>query len=108
GCQSPSGRCPGHTCRSSSIAVEPCIDHYASRVRRRPRHHQPSSGRLNVTRHFLCLSDLGSNGIIRLLDSADHYRATRSKTMERPLSGKTVALVFDKASTRTRVALEIN
>ena len=58
-------------------------------------------------RHFLCLSDLGPEGLLSLLDEADRYRAERSRTSSRPLVGKAVALVFDKASTRTRLSLEV-
>jgi ornithine carbamoyltransferase len=57
--------------------------------------------------HLLTLSDLGPKGIIALLDSADRFKAERATTSHRPLAGKSVALVFEKASTRTRVSLEI-
>ncbi len=58
--------------------------------------------------HLLSLSDLGRDGILQLLDSADQFRSERgSPTAPRPLAQKSVALVFEKASTRTRVSLEI-
>jgi ornithine carbamoyltransferase len=61
-----------------------------------------------MSRHLLCLSDLGSEGLIRLLDSADRHKADRgTASASRPLAGKSVALVFEKASTRTRLSLEI-
>jgi ornithine carbamoyltransferase len=60
-----------------------------------------------VIRHFLCLSDLGEAGLVRLLDQADRYRDTRASGHAKPLAGKAVALVFDKASTRTRLSLEV-
>lgn len=61
-----------------------------------------------MARHLLCLSDLGRDGLIRLLDSADRYERTRgSPEAPRPLAGKSVALVFEKASTRTRLSLEV-
>jgi ornithine carbamoyltransferase len=61
-----------------------------------------------VTRHFIELSDLGSDGLLRLLDSADRFRTQRG-TLEaqKPLLGKSVALIFEKASTRTRLSLEV-
>lgn len=59
-----------------------------------------------MTRHFVQLSDLGSDGLLRVLDRADHFLETRGNG-ERPLVGKTVALLFDKASTRTRLSLEV-
>jgi ornithine carbamoyltransferase len=59
-------------------------------------------------RHLLELSDLGAEGLIRLLDAADRFKADRgSGRAPRPLEGKSVALVFEKASTRTRISLEV-
>lgn len=60
-----------------------------------------------MTRHFLNLSDLGRDRLLGTLDTADRLKAERGKTGERPLAGKSVALVFEKASTRTRLSLEI-
>lgn len=60
-----------------------------------------------MTRHFLCLSDLGKDGLLKVLDSADKYLEHRDTSTERPLANKTIALVFDKASTRTRLSLEV-
>jgi ornithine carbamoyltransferase len=61
-----------------------------------------------MTRHLLRLSDLGRDGLVRILDSADRFQATRgSPEARRPLAGKSVALVFEKASTRTRLSLEV-
>ncbi len=62
----------------------------------------------NVTRHFIELSDLGRDGLVRLLDAADRWQDTRGNTgVPRPLLGKSVALIFEKASTRTRISLEV-
>jgi ornithine carbamoyltransferase len=59
-------------------------------------------------RHLLSLSDAGREGLIGLLDSADRFQALRgSGGHGRPLEGKSVALVFEKASTRTRISLEV-
>ena len=61
-----------------------------------------------MTRHFTELSDLGPDGLVRLLDAADRWKETRgASTARRPLAGKSVALIFDKASTRTRLSLEV-
>ncbi len=59
-------------------------------------------------RHLLSLCDLGREGLIRLLDAADRFKNAR-KLPDRPspLLGKSVALVFEKASTRTRLSLEV-
>jgi ornithine carbamoyltransferase len=55
-------------------------------------------------RHFRCLSDLES--LTSLLDRADHHKDRRGST-KRTLEGKSIALVFEKASTRTRISLEV-
>jgi ornithine carbamoyltransferase len=60
-------------------------------------------------RHLLELSDLGAQGLLALLDAADRFKAGRgSAHAPRPLDGKSVALVFEKASTRTRISLEVS
>ena len=59
-------------------------------------------------RNLLSLSDLGKDGLTRLLDSADTFKNTRHLAQQRrPLAGRSVALVFEKASTRTRISLEV-
>lgn len=59
-------------------------------------------------RDFLCLSDLGEYGIERILDdSARFHRLRHLPEHPRPLAGRSAALLFDKASTRTRVSLEV-
>jgi ornithine carbamoyltransferase len=60
-----------------------------------------------VTRHLISLSDLGRDGLVGVLDAADRWRDQRGTTAARPLAGKSVALVFEKASTRTHVSLEV-
>lgn len=62
-----------------------------------------------MTKHFISLSDLGlDGGILRALDAADRFLEQRGTSEHpRPLQGKSVALVFQKASTRTRLSLEI-
>lgn len=61
-----------------------------------------------MIRHFSCLSDLGPEGLVRVLDASDREKEQRSSSSApKPLAGKAVALVFEKASTRTRISLEV-
>ncbi len=61
-----------------------------------------------MTRHLLNLSDLGSVGLSAILDAADRWQKGRAQPDEvQPLRGKSVALLFEKASTRTRMSLEV-
>ncbi len=60
-----------------------------------------------MIRHFLCLSDLGRETLLRIIDRADQFCQVRGRDSARPLQGRCVALLFDKASTRTRLSLEI-
>jgi ornithine carbamoyltransferase len=61
-----------------------------------------------MKRDFLALSDLGPGGIEPLLDKAKHFAdARRTPAHPRPMAGRSAALVFEKASTRTRVSLEV-
>ncbi|HEY6722566.1 MAG TPA: ornithine carbamoyltransferase [Polyangiaceae bacterium] len=60
-----------------------------------------------MIRHFLCLSDLGSQQLLAVLDDADRFLERRNQGAGHPLRNKAVALVFDKASTRTRLSLEV-
>ncbi|MFZ6761830.1 ornithine carbamoyltransferase [Pseudoroseomonas sp. WGS1072] len=56
-------------------------------------------------RHFLELSDFEAPTLRRMLDLAAASKAGRRD--DRPLAGKTVALIFEKPSTRTRVSFEV-
>jgi len=59
-------------------------------------------------RHFRTLEDLSKDELIALLDRADALKAARGKADHpRPLEGKTVAIVLEKASTRTRLSFEV-
>lgn len=57
--------------------------------------------------NLISISDLGKADIIRLLDRADAFKAERYKTRTSPLRGKSLAMIFEKPSTRTRVSLEV-
>jgi ornithine carbamoyltransferase len=56
-------------------------------------------------RHFLELMDFEPATLRRMLDLAT--QAKRGAVAGRPLAGKTVALIFEKPSTRTRVSFEV-
>jgi ornithine carbamoyltransferase len=61
-------------------------------------------------RHFLELSDFDTPTLRRMLDlAADTKRGAWSGKdgADKPLAGKTVALIFEKPSTRTRVSFEV-
>ena len=61
-----------------------------------------------MTRHFLTLLDLSSDELLAVLDRAAEFKRLRgSPTHPRPLAGKSVAVIFEKASTRTRVSFEV-
>ncbi len=59
-------------------------------------------------RHFRTLLDLDADGLRGLLDRADELKRLRGTADHpRPLTGKTVAIVLEKASTRTRLSFEV-
>ncbi len=58
-----------------------------------------------VTRHFLTGEELTGEELSSLLDRADFLKADRSASAQ--LAGRSVALVFDKPSTRTRISFEV-
>ena len=57
-------------------------------------------------RHFLDIRDIDTATLRQMLDVASNYKAAPGPT-SRPLAGKTVALIFEKPSTRTRVSFEV-
>ena len=58
-------------------------------------------------RHFLTLLDLTSEEIVALIDRATELKARlRDGVIDEPLKNRTLALVFEKSSTRTRVSFE--
>src|SRR5438876_11410419 len=57
-------------------------------------------------RDYLSVDDLGPAELLHLLDIADELKADRTLQQD-ALAGMTVALLFEKASTRTRVSFEV-
>lgn len=63
-----------------------------------------------TTRHFLDLSDFSGEQIRHVLNVGSAIKAKRRKgerSIDRPLEGKVLAMVFDKPSTRTRVSFDV-
>ena len=59
-------------------------------------------------RHFLSLLDFTTDELMQLLSRAGELKALRgTPSHPRPLDGKSVAVIFEKASTRTRVSFEV-
>ncbi|MCJ2057891.1 ornithine carbamoyltransferase [Methylobacterium sp. J-048] len=61
-------------------------------------------------RHFLDLKDFSGVELRGVLDASAALKARRRKgerAAERPLVGKTLAMVFDRPSTRTRVSFDV-
>jgi ornithine carbamoyltransferase len=66
-----------------------------------------------MTRHFLNLSDAGGDAIAAIIADAIHRKAARAglpkgtPDKDAPLAGRTLAMVFEKNSTRTRVSFDM-
>ena len=64
-------------------------------------------------RHFLDLSDAGTDAIAAMIDDAQQRKAARAgwpkgrPDADAPLAGHVLAMVFEKSSTRTRVSFDI-
>jgi ornithine carbamoyltransferase len=65
---------------------------------------------LTSVRHFLDLSQVSAAELRRVLQDAAAIKAQRVKgkiSPYKPLAGKTLAMIFDKPSTRTRVSFDL-
>jgi len=60
-------------------------------------------------RHFLDIRDFDSKTLQTMLDNARQMKlaAKSGQIAERPLVGKSIAMIFEKPSTRTRVSFEV-
>ncbi|MEL7446401.1 MAG: ornithine carbamoyltransferase, partial [Pseudomonadota bacterium] len=65
------------------------------------------------SRHFLDLSDAGTDGVAAMINDAIDRKAARGDwpkghaDVDQPLAGRVLAMVFEKNSTRTRVSFDI-
>jgi len=61
-----------------------------------------------MVRHFLDIADLDSRTLRSILDDGARLKASRKRPdAPKPFAGKSLALIFDKPSTRTRVSFDI-
>jgi ornithine carbamoyltransferase len=61
-----------------------------------------------MVRHFLDIADLDQATLRSILENAKKLKAARrAGASARPLAGKTLAMIFEKPSTRTRVSFEV-
>ena len=59
-------------------------------------------------KHLLKMLDLSSEEIVEILNLADQLKYEQKHGIEHKLlAGKSVGLIFEKASTRTRVSFEV-
>ena len=59
-------------------------------------------------KHLLKMLDLTKDEIIELLNLADQLKYEKENNIPHPhLAGKTLAMIFEKSSTRTRVSFEV-
>ena len=58
-------------------------------------------------KHLLSLQSLSAKDMRRILDLAGKLKQTRKDRTYRPLDGQSWAMIFTKASTRTRVSFEV-
>jgi len=60
---------------------------------------------MSAIRHFLAISDFTKSELLALFDLAAKMK--RGEYAEKPLTGKTLRMIFAKSSTRTRVSFEV-
>ena len=66
-----------------------------------------------MTRHFIDLADAGKAGLAAMLDAASARKQARrhlpkgTADVDAPLAGHTLAMIFEKNSTRTRVSFDM-
>jgi ornithine carbamoyltransferase len=71
-----------------------------------PRAGKETGGAPAAPRHFLDIRDHDTATLRQMLDVAAGFKRAHGVS-SRPLAGKTIALIFEKPSTRTRVSFEV-
>src|SRR5207248_5777090 len=63
----------------------------------------------NGVRHFLDLTQIPKAELRRMIETSRAMKAARQRNdaLARPLAGRTLAMIFDKPSTRTRVSFDV-
>ena len=61
---------------------------------------------MSTVRHFLDLIDVPAMDLRKMIDLARTMKAKGPRT-DRALAGKTLAMIFERPSTRTRVSFEV-
>ena len=59
------------------------------------------------SKHFLTGTELSQQELMSLIETADAMKKNRGSKTSMPLKGKTVALIFEKPSLRTRVSFTV-
>jgi ornithine carbamoyltransferase len=63
---------------------------------------------MKKTRHFLSLADYSREEMVQLIERASELKqGLKTKAVTRPLEGKSVGIIFEKPSTRTRVSFHV-
>jgi ornithine carbamoyltransferase len=60
-----------------------------------------------AVRHFLDLTDIPAEDLREIITASRDMKARRGASAPKPLAGKTLAMIFDKPSTRTRVSFDV-
>ncbi|VAW13310.1 Ornithine carbamoyltransferase [hydrothermal vent metagenome] len=58
-------------------------------------------------RHFLDLADLKTDDLRAILTWSEKAKRKRRQRPDRPMAGRSLAMIFEKASTRTRVSFDL-
>jgi ornithine carbamoyltransferase len=83
--------------------MSPALKHGAVKLR-------PSGDDTMPPRHFMDLSDLDSDSLRHILDIGTAFKRGAAPSQlgaTKPMAGRTLAMIFEKPSTRTRVSFEV-